>query len=699
MFGKLGEMATSSLNGVKQFFKGGDEPVYDNIIVEHVETEFTRRQSERRPFELQWRMNTEYISGNQYLEINTATMTLEEVPLYFDWQEREVFNQIATIHETRVARLSRQKPMMKTRPSSVDHGDVSAAKVSSMLLGSSWNDQEMDQAYNDQYIPYMEATGTVFYKTVWNPDKGRVVYEGPDLEQTDQEESAESNRDTVLEKAIENAMPKTGEEKNVKIREGDIETIVVPAYEIYPDSSWRDDVKHCRSIIHARAYHVDEIEEMWGKLVEPEDCDAITMQHVTSGMAGLGYASGSYRQSSSKLEKHAIVKEYYERPCKKYPNGRFIVVASKKLLYIGDLPYELGVDGEKDLPFIRTVSTKRAGCFWGVAVTERLISVQRRYNALRNRKAEYLNLITIGQWYVPENSMDDITDLNNAPGNIISYRTTMNGAKPEPVSFPSLPSSFENELQIINGEFTQISGVSELSRFSEAPSGVKSGVALGITQEQDDSRLGSTAANIANANVRLGKFWIRLYRQFVMEPRLLRSVGNNRFVEVQEWTESDLKSDDVLIENASALAETPTQRRQMVMDLIAQGLFDEQSRFSSETRSRIFEMIEFGHWESGDDDITQLQRGRAIRENHRLIKGIEAPQLMTIDDHEVHLMQHKIAMLQADYEELVKTPQGQMINMAMMQHIQEHEQAIQFEQQKQMLQQLQMQMQGQAQPA
>src|SRR5690606_16342150 len=106
-----------------------------------------------------------------------------------------------------------------------------------------------------------------------------------------------------------------------------------------------------------------------------------------------GYAYGMFRHSSTKIKNHAIVKEYYERPSRKYPHGRLIIVAGSKTLYVGTLPYMLGSDGTVDFPFVRTTCLDNPGMFWGKTVVERLIPIQRRYNALRNRKAEYLNLV------------------------------------------------------------------------------------------------------------------------------------------------------------------------------------------------------------------------------------------------------------------------------------------------------------------
>lgn len=658
--------------------QGGTDPQFADEIAKYVEDEYQRRQAERKPFELQWRLNTEFLNGNQYLEIDPATQAIQEIPKLFWYQEREVFNQISTIHETRVARLTRQKPIMKVRPASGDDGDVSAAKVSSMLLMSAWQEQDMDSSYNDM-VSWLEVQGTVLLKPTWDKNGGRVISRQPVPDQADPNNAPDTGAgvNTLKQEEINTSAvdDQLGiDQPMVTISEGDIDTAIVPAHEFFPDSSFRDGLHLCRSVIHARAYHVDEIKEMWGVDVEPEEVDVMTLQRMSSNMGGIGYSATALRSTITRLKNHSVLKEYYEMPCTKYPQGRFIVVAGKKTLHVGAMPYMIGADGEPEFPFIRIVSVHKPGVFWGGTIIERCIPIQRRYNALRNRKAEYLNLVAIGQWYEPEGSIDDDTELNNSPGNRIRYRPGAGGAKPEPVTYPSLPASFENEERSLLSEFTSISGVSELSRYSQAPSGVKSGVALSIANEQDDTRVGVTASRIANAITTLGKYWIRMYRQFVQEPRVLRSVGVNREVEVREWEASQLTSDDVLIENIAALSETPAQRRQMVFDLIGTGIFNrpETNPFSDEAKQKVFQLIEMGHWESGAEDDTALQKSRARRENQHIMSGQPA-QVMDFDDDQIHIEQHNRERMQAEYDQMMRDPMvGPIVDKMMRDHVGMH---------------------------
>lgn len=650
---------------------GQTDPLFDEDFAEYVNNEYTRRQSDRRPYEMIWRLNSEFVDGNQYLDVNPVTNTIEEIPKMAWYSEREVFNQIATIAETRIAKMSRQKPSLKTRPASSDDVDISSAKITSMLLGSTWHDQLMDEQYED-FISWMELCGTAFIKTAWNKNKGRVVISAQQLQQlTGQQTQPPSiTAGDVTETADDGP---TTPQQFADVREGDMETIIVPPYEIFPDNSFRRGLRDCRSIIHAKAYHVSEVAEIWGVQVDPEDVDLLTLQRMSSSMGGLGYGYGGIRTTAKPVKHHVIVKEFYERPCQKYPQGRFIVVAGKKTLYAGALPYQLGDNGEVEFPFVRCVSIDRPGCFWGKSVIERCIPIQRRYNALRNRKAEYLNMVAIGQWYVPIGSVDEGTEISNSPGNLIWYRPGVNGAKPEPVSWPSLPSSFEMEEHTLMQEFTAVSGVSELARMAQAPSGVKSGTALAAAAEQDDTRLATSVTRTANAMVDWGRKTIRLYRQFVREPRLLRYIGGNREADLKEWERSDLRSDDVFIENMAALSESPAQRRQMVFDLLNAGLFarPELSPISEEGRQKVFQMLEFGHWETGYEDDLFLHKSRARRENNDMMAGVPV-QVMDFDNHQLHVDAHNRQRMQAEWDELLKTPGGVIANQMMMAHIAEH---------------------------
>ena len=100
-----------------------------------------------------------------------------------------------------------------------------------------------------------------------------------------------------------------------------------------------------------------------GVKVSPEETKATRLQEL---MTGGGFIGQNYsRGMSQSLKESAIVKEYYERPTKKYPQGRLITVCGGKLLQFGPLPYKCDKDGKLGLPFVKVCCIERPGIFLG----------------------------------------------------------------------------------------------------------------------------------------------------------------------------------------------------------------------------------------------------------------------------------------------------------------------------------------------
>jgi len=618
-------------------FTGSETPEYEEDLIDLLDKEFKRRQDERRPFELQWQLNIEFYNGNQQTRINTVSGSLEEQPLAYWWQERECFNQTAPIIDTRLSKLSRMRPILRARPATGDMDDINAAKVSSKLLMAAYNNLEIKDK-QDSANTWCEMAGTVFWKHAWDAAKGEVI----------------------------------GEIEGEQIQEGDIDQYEVPPFEIFPDSCWVEDLNEQRSLIHAKPFHVRDIKDLWGVAVDPEPVEVLELERTRFGEGSLAFGSGSYTSKSRNKENYALVKEYWEKPTLQYPKGRLIIVANKKLLYAGDMPYRIGEDEKEDYPFVKQVCLKRPGCFWGTTVLQRLIPIQRRYNRIKNATAEYINRVTIGQIAVEIGSvdLDDLEQDAASPGKIVEY--AQGTRPPEYMRFPELPGSLKEEEIKCLDDFSRISGVSEISRNSEAPSGVKSGIALSIALEQDDTRLSRTVENIVDATVKNGIIELRLYKQYAKFERVTRYVDNQDEVQVLHWTGNDLKSEDIIIENSSALAESPAQKRQMVFDLLESGLYNDPDtgRLTRAGRNKVFDLLEMGNWESYDD-MEQLQMNKAERENQILMKG-QFTGINDYDDDTLHIMRHNRFRLTTDYEDLISGQDGQYFEQLFSAHIEQH---------------------------
>ena len=101
-------------------------------LIQEVQNDFKNRQAERKNFEAQWRLNSNFLMGNQYCAINNLNEVEDYQKQYF-WQEREVFNHIAPLYEARFAKLASVRPKMKVVPTSTQENDIKTAKMSSVI--------------------------------------------------------------------------------------------------------------------------------------------------------------------------------------------------------------------------------------------------------------------------------------------------------------------------------------------------------------------------------------------------------------------------------------------------------------------------------------------------------------------------------------------------------------------------------------
>lgn len=613
-------------------------------LVQYIKDEWERRREERRPFELQWRLNQNFLTGNQYCDIDAVIGDITDYAPPMDWMEAEVYNQMAPINVTRLAKLGRVQPGLSVRPATSDNADQASAKLSTQLLKGFSAAHGMNKLIREAEN-WCETCGTVLMKTVWNPRAGRAIG------------------------AID-----TGEGMKT-IFEGDLQITVVPAFEFYPDSVTRRDISDCQSVIHAKAYTVDEIHRLWGVWLDGEKVDVFTLDNTGIVAGGNGYNPGYQTVIRAELDNAQMVLEYMERPCPDFPEGRMAVVAGDRLLYLGVLPWRVGENGERGLPYARMICEPNPGYFFGTSVTERLIPVQRAYNAVQNRIHEHITRTTVGVMVVEAGSLENPEALDEglAPGTVLIVKPGQQ--YPKWLEPPPIPQAMLNERENLDNQFILISGTSEISRNSNMPSSALSGIAIELLKEQDDTRLSLTAENVRDMVRECGVIWLRLLRQFVTTARITRLGGEDNDIRTVYWRGSELTSDDVIIDTDNELSNTPAQRKNTALELYKAGLFTDPATGQLTRYGRLQLMDAFGL--SNYEDVTSLddlQRQQAQRENEQNAEG--APiEVNELDDTEIHLMEHTKYVYSAAFREL-KTERPDRAE-ALMNHVREHKDAQQ----------------------
>ena len=111
----------------------------DKVIVDFVKSDFVSRRNERRAYELTWELNMNFMLGNQFSYISPKGEVADLDKNYY-WESREVYNHIAPIVETRLAKLGKVRPTVSIKPTGTDKEDVYCTKLSKAILDNSEKD-------------------------------------------------------------------------------------------------------------------------------------------------------------------------------------------------------------------------------------------------------------------------------------------------------------------------------------------------------------------------------------------------------------------------------------------------------------------------------------------------------------------------------------------------------------------------------
>ena len=598
----------------------------EKALAEEVERDFSARREARRKIENGWTLNINFFSGNQYCDVSPLGTVVEEDKRFY-WQSRRVFNHIAPTVDCRIAKLEKMKPDLRVRAFSDEDGDLQAAKLATGVLRYVQQRVGLTDILSKGLV-WAETCGSVFYKVLWNEQGGRQV-----------------------------AVDESGN----PVYEGEVQIAVVPPFEIFPDRLDAEDFDGVQSVIHAQAVSTEYIREKFG--VEVQGKELVGILGYSEPSAGK-LPTESIGKNSATVKDGVVLLERYTRPNTQNPKGRLEIVADGKLLYAGDLPYVNGERGERTFPFVKQDCLRLPGAFFASSVIDRLIPVQRAYNAVRNRKHEFLNRLSMGVLTVEDGSVDtdELSEEGLLPGKILVYR--QGGKAPEMLDCGNVPNEFKDEEEWLEKEFSLISGVSDLSQNS-TPVRVTSATGLQLLLSQDESRLSATVVCFERAVREIGRQILRLYRQFAGSARLMTLTGENKKTQVYYFNASRLSVNDVQFETQEAT--TPQEKKAVLLQLYQSGLLsDENGNLTQENKNRILEAFGFGSYENARD-LSTLHTAKASEENLELKSGEVAAD--EYDDHGLHISEHVRFLLSAEFK---REKESALLKERFIAHINEH---------------------------
>jgi hypothetical protein len=259
---------------------------------------------------------------------------------------------------------------------------------------------------------------------------------------------------------------------------------------------------------------------------------------------------------------------------RKYPDGRYVVIANKMILYDGPLEYD-----DLKIPYAKYNNYILPREFYGISEVEQLESPQAIFNKMLCFSLDALAMTGNPIWIIDSNAEVDTENLNNVPGAVVEKNPGTEvrrevGAGPSPAAFTML-----NNLQ---DWFNTVAGNSEFSE-GQAPGGVTAASAIEQLIRASRTRIRQKQRNLDEFMKNAGELWMNRVFQFYDVPKIYRltnSDGSQEFrkfrVEKDEQGQTMAVFNDYEENDTNELIELPERR------LLLKGRFDVRVTTGSE---------------------------------------------------------------------------------------------------------------------
>lgn len=619
-------------------------------------------------------ININYINGKQYVRYNRQTKLIDEINFEnsSEYREKGVFNRLRPLRNTILSKINTKIPVPQALPINQDDDDLDTAKATNAMLQDLYTRQKVEKKLKRSAKDMIDI-GPAFLHIKWDPNAGTVMMDDVDSMLGDLSAMVTPEQKEKLRSKLD---------RDGKLRSGDVVIETIDMFEILVADPYEQDIQEQPWMMRVKAYDKEEAEKLFGKVFkETETAGRITSTNRSkydNEVETLVDNLGVY--NSERATDVVVVKEYFEKPCPEFPNGRYILFAGKHILKKeNELPYINGEYNQRIYPFIK-LGLDTPKLFYSHAFIEDMKEVQRRYNEVRNRKFEYITKNVHGQLAIQEGSLVDDEEITNKPGEIIWYKR---GYTPPTIMKSNGPGTLDvdSELRSLEDEFIQVTGISTLSTTGTPNSSAVRGASMVQTlMESDDSKFSLIVDELINATIDIAKQAIRLYKQFML-PNEVRFTQFTKDLQTTVKWRKELLMEEIDIKNRVQLSRTDARRKEEVTMLLQSGLLNpDQSMLGANMTARLIEELDLGIPINEMPIKGYADVKKARRENKKIVNEMAEIDADDFDDHNVHYDIHTNYIKGDEYRRLVIV--NPELDAVMRAHIQQHAEIVQAQMQK-----------------
>lgn len=491
-----------------------------------------------------------FANGNHFAELNeegtrvvdVSTATVAQGGEKPDHRVRRSNDIISPMLKRKISAASQREPEWESTAVTSSSDDYAASRIAMRLAKAGYAEWGFPVA-EEKALWWAMVTEETFGRAAWNGNVGPYIDVSRHPE-ADVEEPEGSGQYPYL--------GKPDPENPIWRGRGEIEVTIYSGLEVLWEPGVDFEKSRWYAVEHARA--IEEIEDEPGFL-------KIATEGKLQPDAATGDRTTSREKKGSKM---CMVTEYFERPCPKYPKGRYQTFAcGRKIFEDEDYPLEDGKGNVVDKPCLRRLiydvdaSNDRAK-----GLVQKVIDTVRGYDQAINKQSEYSQIGLVAQVMAAEGVL--LTDPTDEPGLVVEYdRTLANGEKPEwreNIDFPS--ELFEME-ERAKQRFTDITFDQDI------PNQVESGVAIESVRELSRVAWQRFVDNFDRFRSDLMTDCLVIAQQRYGADRLMKYRGTMGWEPVGDFTGADLRNQtDVVVKQSATNMQTRPQIEQRIMQLV-----------------------------------------------------------------------------------------------------------------------------------
>lgn len=639
-------------------------------IINHAEERIFQFKANKPSLDRLFYQSILFYRGEQWITFDLSTLRFRRtnqrrvIP-------RPITNKFAPICNGLISAFSRYDPKITVAPETDSFTDIQTAYAGNRIIKTIENEVNWDKR-KTELLPWLVLCGNAYLITGFAPEEGKrqtmVKVQCPQcgLNETRQENRPNPDCPRCASIGLKSPMKdqidqRSGKPITTQEAQGKLVTEVATPFEMFLDTRVQDLQAH-QSIGRITTKDVTWARHNWPE-VEDKIAASKRMElnaRILNALASITFPQNTYNSNST-----VDVVEFWEKPCKEYPDGFYIVYSGQDIVHelYPFSPAFTSNSGEPFFPIVHFPYDKVPGTLLARTPAFDLIDRQKTRNRVEAIGETILMRMSNPVWVVPKPGTDTV--ITGHVGQQIAYDPHQTGnIPPQRIEGSKMSPGVIAWLDRLDRDMSEIAAQSEIQR-GERPLSVKSGYAIGKLQEIADNRNTGPFTNYAIAIAEWQMQAFELFRKVTPQERYARILGDDKSAwTVQKIQEADMSGGiDIWAEPGGVLPKTHLERLATLEMLIQTGLVNVQDPLVQLKIHREYGLSDILPSLDADDQYI-------AREQDRWKQGGQMA-VSPFDNDSLHIQRH-LDLYKSEYFEGLQDPQQKQ---ALMQHITEHMQS------------------------